>query len=87
MIRRVVPRCLVLAFVLLFPAGAQAQSCSDSRLSRPLEYIRRLIRRDSIPSVSIGVALDGRLLCAEAFGSADLESPLLPHWVSLRRVP
>ncbi len=74
MIHRVVPRCLVLTFVLVFPASAQPQSCSDSRLRKPLEYIRRLIRQDSIPSVSIGVALDGRLLCAEAFGYADVES-------------
>lgn len=64
--------CLVLGALSAAPETSTAQSCSDPRLRRPRNYISRLIRQDSIPSIAIGVALDGRALCAEGFGYADV---------------
>jgi CubicO group peptidase (beta-lactamase class C family) len=71
MLHRIAPYWLATIFFCFAPAGTRAQTCSDQRLSRPREYISRLIRNDSIPSIAIGVAYNGRLVCAEGFGYAD----------------
>ena len=71
-------RCRLLAWCLLLglPAGLAAQSFDRARA-----HIRRQLVESGIPSITVAVAREGKILWEEGFGWADRERrrPATPH--------
>ncbi|NLG63830.1 MAG: beta-lactamase family protein [Candidatus Cloacimonetes bacterium] len=66
-------RALALAVALGVPAaGIEAQQ-TPPQFERARALIERAMREDSLPSITVAVAKDGRVLWAQGFGYADLE--------------
>ncbi len=68
------------AAVLLYVGGAAAQGpgairtgASDARFDSVRAVIQRLVNEDSVPSITVAVAKDGRILWEEGFGWANRE--------------
>ena len=77
--RWLVPTSLLL-LIVLSPFGeheARAETNAEARLSSDFEpLVRRLMARDQIPGVAVGVVEHGQLVVARGFGYRDVEKSL-----------
>ena len=74
-------RTAVFGFLLLLVPLPDAVANADARFQRIAHEIRRLVAEQTVPSIVVAVAKDGRIIWEFAVGWADREHriPATPH--------